>query len=119
MASQISFLQEADVTSGKRSQGGITTTDVIVSAYVGGNAEVFPQLLALHVPPGSTIADVTWGKGVFWKNVPEGRYKVLATDLKTGVMRMAHWVRQRGAMQPVDFAGAIEIPKGLPSSWTR
>jgi hypothetical protein len=85
MASQISFLQEADVTSGKRTQGGITTTDVVMSAYVGGNAEVFPQLLALHVPPGSTIADVTWGKGVFWKNVPEGRYKVLATDLKTGV----------------------------------
>jgi hypothetical protein len=69
----------------KRTQGGIATTDVVMSAYIGGNAEVFPEVLALHVPEGSTIADVTWGKGVFWKNVPEGRYRLLASDLKTGV----------------------------------
>lgn len=85
MALQTSFLQDADKTSGKRTQGGVPTTDVIISAYVSGNAEVFQQVLALHVPEGSTVADVTWGKGVFWKNVPEGKYRVLATDLKTGV----------------------------------
>src|SRR5204863_8767112 len=57
---------------------------VVVSAYVGGNAEVFPQILSLHVPESSIIADVTWGKGVFWKNIPEGLYTLKATDLKTG-----------------------------------
>lgn len=85
MTSQISFLQEAETASGKRTQGGIATTDVILSAHVGGNSEIFPQILTLHVPEHSTVADVTWGKGVFWKDVPEGMYTVLATDLKTGV----------------------------------
>lgn len=85
MVSQISFLQDTETASGKRTQGGMPTTDVVMSAHVGGNAEVFPQILALHIPEGSTVADVTWGKGVFWKNVSENKYKVLATDLKTGV----------------------------------
>lgn len=85
IASQISLLQDEETTPGKRTQGGVPTTDVVMSAYVGGNAEVFPQVLALHIPEGSTVADVTWGKGVFWKNVPEESYTVLATDLKTGV----------------------------------
>ena len=37
------------------------------------------------MPEGSTIADVTYGKGAFWKCVPEGLYKLLATDIQTGV----------------------------------
>ena len=85
MSSQLSLLPASAGGTAKRIQGGIATTDVVMSAYVGGNAEVFPQVLALHVPEGSTVADVTWGKGVFWKNVPEGKYKLLATDLKSGV----------------------------------
>lgn len=68
----------------KRIQSGKATSDLIVSAHVGGNAEVFPQILALHVPKNSVVADVTWGKGVFWKNVPEGLYEVKATDIATG-----------------------------------
>jgi hypothetical protein len=58
---------------------------VVLSATVGGNAEVFLQVLALHVPLGARVADVTWGKGVFWQGVPEGAYEVLATDLQSGV----------------------------------
>lgn len=68
----------------KRVSGGVATSNVIVSAHVGGNAEVFPQVLNLHVPKGSTVADVTWGKGVFWAKVPPKDYKLLASDLKTG-----------------------------------
>jgi len=33
----------------------------------------------------STVADVTYGKGVFWKDIPKDRYKLLPTDLKDGV----------------------------------
>lgn len=65
----------------KRVAGGIATTDVVFSAHTGGNAEVFPQILKIHVPPGSKVADVTYGKGVFWKNVPQGIYEVLASDI--------------------------------------
>lgn len=69
----------------RRVAGGVTTSDVLLSAHVGGNADVFPRILALHVPRGSVVADVTWGKGVFWTNVPRGRYELRATDIQTGV----------------------------------
>ena len=86
MSTQIKLIDEQETPpGGKRVQGGVATTDVVMSAYVSGNAEVFPQILRLHVPEGSVVADVTWGKGVFWKNVREGLYKVKGTDLKTGV----------------------------------
>ena len=49
----------------KRIQGGEPSTDLILSAYTGGNAEVFPRILELHVARGSVVADVTYGKGVF------------------------------------------------------
>jgi len=85
MSSTAVLQLEEKTNSAKRTQTGITTTDVIMSAFVSGNAEVFSQVLSLHVPEGLTVADVTWGKGVFWKNVPEGKYEILATDLKTGI----------------------------------
>ena len=65
----------------RRTQGGVATADVVVSARVGDNAELFAQILALHVPTGSLVADVTFGLGAFWKKVPAGAYRVLASDL--------------------------------------
>ena len=73
-------------TAGKRRvQGGQATTNVVLSAHHSGNADVFPRILWLHVPEGSTIADVTYGGGVFWRNVPKGKYHVKATDIADGV----------------------------------
>lgn len=63
---------------------GVATTDVVLSAHVAGNAEVFKQVMDLHVPSGSVVADVTYGKGVFWKSIPEARYKLYASDVQTG-----------------------------------
>jgi methylase of polypeptide subunit release factors len=37
------------------------------------------------VPKGSVVADVTYGKGVFWKKVEKDDYKLKATDLKNGI----------------------------------
>lgn len=54
------------------------------SAHVGLNAELFPAILKLHVKDGASIADVTYGKGSFWKFVPEGRYVTSFSDLNTG-----------------------------------
>lgn len=62
-----------------------TPTDLVLSAHVGQNARLFADILRLHVPPGSRVADVTYGKGAFWKEVDPTRYTLLATDLKTGV----------------------------------
>jgi hypothetical protein len=67
----------------RRVQSGRATTQVVLSAHAGGNADLFPQVLALHVPDGALVADVTYGQGVFWRKVPPGRYRLLATDLAT------------------------------------
>src|SRR3989344_401377 len=69
----------------KRIAGGVATSDLVLSAHIANNGKDFPEILKLHVPPGSTVADVTYGLGVFWKEVPKQNYKLLATDLKTGV----------------------------------
>ena len=79
------FELDKNKTTGKRVQGGEATSDLIMSAYVEGNADIFPKILDLHVPVGSVVADVTWGKGVFWRNVPDGLYEVKATDIAMGI----------------------------------
>ncbi len=66
-------------------RNGIPTNDLVLTASTGGNESIFPQILKLYVGPGSTIADVTYGKGVFWKRVSPTLYKVLPTDIQTGV----------------------------------
>jgi UDP-glucose 4-epimerase len=38
-------------------------------------------------------------------------------DLRSGVRRMADWVREHGAREPIEFAGEIEVEQGLPPSW--
>lgn len=72
-------------SKGKRHQGGVSTTNVVMSAYHGENYLVFPKILALHVPEGSVVADVTYGKGVFWRNVEKSKYVLKATDIAQGV----------------------------------
>lgn len=87
---QLSLLDlQAPKTNGakkrRKSPDGETTTRLVVSSHFGDNADLFPQILSLHVPKGSKIADVTYGKGVFWRKVSPDDYTLLATDLKTGV----------------------------------
>jgi hypothetical protein len=67
-----------------RVANGISTNDLVFSAHQGTNDDVFPEVLKLYVPKGSTVADVTYGKGVFWKKVEKGDYVLKATDAKTG-----------------------------------
>lgn len=69
----------------RRVANGVSTNELVFSAYQGTNDEVFPQVLALHVPKGSLVADVTYGKGVFWKNIRSSDYELRATDLSMGV----------------------------------
>jgi UDP-glucose 4-epimerase len=40
-----------------------------------------------------------------------------AIDLHTGVQRMAAWVKEHGAREPVQFPGEIEVERKLPPSW--
>jgi transcriptional regulator with XRE-family HTH domain len=69
----------------RRSPNGVATNQLTFSAHAGSNDELFPQILSLYVAPGSIVADVTYGKGVFWKKVPKALYKLKTTDLTQGV----------------------------------
>jgi len=69
----------------RKSPSGVATTKLVFSSHVGDNASVFSQILALHVPEGSKVADVTYGKGVFWASVDIAKYNLLPSDLKMGV----------------------------------
>jgi len=64
---------------------GEPTNDLVHSAFTEGNARAFPRILSLYVASGSVIADVTYGKGVFWKHIPEGMYTLYASDIKDGI----------------------------------
>lgn len=69
----------------KRTVTGTSSTDLIFSAYVRNNEDLFPMILSLYVPIGSHIADVTYGKGVFWKKVNKSDYTLFFSDIKTGI----------------------------------
>lgn len=86
MTEQIPLLKISNPSGPKkRVQGGIPTTDVVMSAQIAGNADIFPQILALHVAEGSKIADVTYGNGVFWRNVDLSKYELTTSDIADGV----------------------------------
>lgn len=38
-------------------------------------------------------------------------------DLRSGIQRMAAWVREHGSRDPIEFAGEIEVERNLPPSW--
>lgn len=69
----------------RKSPDGQATNDLIHSAHIAANDEVFPKVMSLYVPRGASVADVTYGKGVFWRRIPEGYYELMATDLVDGV----------------------------------
>lgn len=57
----------------------------VLTCHEGTNADLFPIALGMYVDRGARIADVTYGNGVFWRNIPVGTYDLVASDLQTGV----------------------------------
>jgi len=77
---------EADGPTSQSTLGGdppeeLTTDDLIVSAHQARNEDVFPKILDLHVETDAKVADVTYGKGVFWKQIPDTAFDLHGTDL--------------------------------------
>ncbi len=86
MATQLSFgVMALRVKAKRKSPNGISTNKLVFTGYQGTNDEVFPHVISLYVKPGSQVADVTYGRGVFWKNIPKDTYRLVASDLKAGV----------------------------------
>lgn len=76
---------EVEAEPKRRTQGGTPTNDLVLSAYQANNDAVFPHIMSLYVATGSRVADVTYGKGVFWRRIPKHAYDLHATDIKDGV----------------------------------
>jgi hypothetical protein len=66
-------------------KNGLPTNELVLSAFLNGNERAFPEILRLYVAPGSVVADVTYGQGVFWRHVSPKTYKLRATDFQDGV----------------------------------
>jgi tRNA G10 N-methylase Trm11 len=56
----------------------------LLTANTGTNADLFPHILSMYVPERSIVADVTYGKGVFWQRVDVSKYDLRPTDLMSG-----------------------------------
>lgn len=69
----------------RKAPSGAPTNALVFTACRGSSDRLFPQILSLYVAPGSKVADVTFGKGVFWRKVEQARYQLLPTDIQTGV----------------------------------
>lgn len=81
----LSTIQLVEKKKKRKPAAGIATNELVFSAYQGTNADVFPHVLSLYVAPGSVVADVTYGNGVFWQHVPKDLYDLRATDIRMGV----------------------------------
>jgi hypothetical protein len=69
-----------------RTAAGKSTNDLVVSAYHGTNDQVFPEIMRLYAAPGARVADVTYGRGVFWRSIQPDRYQLVASDLKADAL---------------------------------
>lgn len=57
----------------------------ILTARQGSNADLLRDVFLLYVPDGVVVADVTYGRGVFWKYIDRSKYHVLQSDIQEGI----------------------------------
>ena len=70
----------------------------ITTAQIGTNADLVPDILSLYIPEGSVVADVTFGKGVFWRNVDTSKYVLKPSDLIDGITFVSCHTRMGASM---------------------
>ena len=58
---------------------------MILTSLTGDNSDLFKTVSDFYMSAGSTIADVTFGKGVFWKKIDTSKFQFLPSDLQTGI----------------------------------
>jgi len=58
---------------------------MILTGKNGTNADLLPDVMEMYAKDGDAVADVTYGKGVFWRNVDLTKYIFKPTDLVDGV----------------------------------
>jgi DNA modification methylase/ParB-like chromosome segregation protein Spo0J len=65
-------------------QRGCSTAETgVYASYVGNNDLLMERATRLYLKDGDRVADVTWGKGVFWRQVDISRFDFHRSDLLT------------------------------------
>jgi len=59
--------------------------EIIKTAHTGNNSDLLKVVLSMYANKGDVIYDVTYGKGVFWKQSDMSIYDFHPTDLMNGV----------------------------------
>lgn len=59
--------------------------NILTSAISGNNADLIKIASDFYIQDGMLVADVTYGRGVFWRQTNTERFNLLKTDLETGV----------------------------------
>ncbi len=55
----------------------------VYTSVCGDNADLMERVARLYFKPGYRIADVTYGRGVFWRHINLEHYDLYPSDLKT------------------------------------
>src|SRR5262249_5172724 len=55
----------------------------VYTSVQGSNADLLANVSALYFNPGDRIADVSYGKGAFWRQVDLSQFHFFASDLLT------------------------------------
>jgi hypothetical protein len=55
----------------------------VYTSYQGNNNLLIEKVAALYLHEGDRIADVTYGKGVFWRNIDTSKYQFFPSDIMT------------------------------------
>jgi hypothetical protein len=61
----------------------------------GTNADLIKKVARLYLPAGSIVADVTYGRGVFWRKIDLTKVRLIASDLH-------FWERRQLDLLPAD-----------------
>ena len=58
---------------------------MILTGMTGTNAELLPEAMKMYAKDGDTVADVTYGRGVFWRKCDMTKYDFQPSDLMDGI----------------------------------
>src|SRR5262245_39924287 len=89
----------------------------VVTTIFGNNSDLLLAAGGLYIRDGDVVADVTYGKGVFWRQFDLSRITLLATDLhpippatKADFTKPIH---KRGSLK----VGVFDPPYCVPSNY--
>jgi len=66
-----------------------TSPKPVRTLYRGTNADLLVDVARLYIPDGALVADVCWGRGVFWQRTDAARFTLLGSDVDTDRIRAA------------------------------